>query len=314
MKNPLKKQPEASTRRERLRRDQVGDRPSKSYAYYSRRSDQDFGSATGRQSTAKPVKPNRRTLNLQNIPAERLRMLALLIFLVVAALYMTTLSPSAQIEPLNENTAALHNTSAYKNTADELLSESIMSKSKATIDGKKISTQLKAKYPELTTVTLGVPLLSRHPVLYIEISQPALVLSASTGSFIVGTSGTILATSTQITSSVRDALPVVSDQSGLPLDLHTRVLASDDVGFVQIVAAQLKAKSYDVSGMTLPKATGELDVQIRNQPYFIKFNLQAKTPKEQVGTYMATISQLQKQKVTPAQYVDVRVDGRAYYK
>lgn len=314
MKNPLKKQPETSTRRERLRRDQAGDRQSQSYAYYSRRSDQDFGNATGRQSTAKPAKPNRRTLNLQNIPAQRLRMLALLIFLVVAALYMTTLSPSAQIEPLNENTAALHNTSAYKNTADELLSESIMSKSKATIDGKKISAQLKAKYPELTTVTLGVPLLSRHPVLYIEISQPALVLSASTGSFIVGTSGTILASSTQIASSVRDALPVVSDQSGLPLDLHTRVLASDDVGFMQIVAAQLKAKSYDVSGMTLPKATGELDVQIRNQPYFIKFNLQAKTPKEQVGTYMATISQLQKQKVTPAQYVDVRVDGRAYYK
>ncbi len=66
--------------------------------------------------------------------------------------------------------------------------------------------------------------------------------------------------------------------------------------------------------MTLPVGTSELDVRLAGQPYSVKFNLESGTARQQAGTFLATESKLKSQNVTPAEYIDVRVDGRAYYK
>jgi hypothetical protein len=108
-------------------------------------------------------------------------------------------------------------------------------------------------------------------------------------------------------------LPVVVDQSGLSVKVNHPVLTADNVSFVQIVAAELAAKQYTISAMSLPATSSELDVQLAGQPYFVKFNLQTNDAREQAGTFLATINQLHSQNITPAKYVDVRVDGRAYY-
>jgi hypothetical protein len=65
--------------------------------------------------------------------------------------------------------------------------------------------------------------------------------------------------------------------------------------------------------MSLPSNANELDIQIAGQPYEVKFNLHSDKAREQAGTYLATIASLQKQGITPSKYIDVRVDGRAYY-
>jgi hypothetical protein len=63
----------------------------------------------------------------------------------------------------------------------------------------------------------------------------------------------------------------------------------------------------------LPPAASELDVQLNGRPYFVKFNLQSNNPRGEAGTFLATIAQLSRQNIVPGHYVDVRVDGRAYY-
>jgi hypothetical protein len=68
-----------------------------------------------------------------------------------------------------------------------------------------------------------------------------------------------------------------------------------------------------VGSMILPAGTSELDVHLAGQPYFVKFNLNNNDPRQQAGTFLAAIANLQKNHITPAQYIDVRVDGRAYY-
>jgi hypothetical protein len=91
------------------------------------------------------------------------------------------------------------------------------------------------------------------------------------------------------------------------------VLPANSVTFVQTLVAQLSSKHYTIASMTLPPAASELDVKLVGQAYSIKFNFENNDPRQQVGTFLATIAQLQKQNITPSQYVDVRVDGRAYY-
>jgi hypothetical protein len=65
--------------------------------------------------------------------------------------------------------------------------------------------------------------------------------------------------------------------------------------------------------MVLPVQTNELDVNLAGQSYFVKFDLQENDPRQQAGTFLATIASLKSQNITPTKYVDVRVDGRAYY-
>ena len=77
--------------------------------------------------------------------------------------------------------------------------------------------------------------------------------------------------------------------------------------------AQLTAKQYTISALTLPAGTSELDASLSGLPYIVKFNLQATNARQQVGTFLATAGRLSSQHITPAKYVDVRVDGRAYY-
>ena len=64
----------------------------------------------------------------------------------------------------------------------------------------------------------------------------------------------------------------------------------------------------------MPAAENELDMYLTGQSYYVKFNLADSSPLQEVGTFLAVRQNLQQQGITPSQYIDVRVDGRAYYK
>ena len=90
-------------------------------------------------------------------------------------------------------------------------------------------------------------------------------------------------------------------------------MTAANVHFIRTVITELASRQYTVSAMTLPAATSELDVQLAGQPYTIKFNLQSNRARQQAGTFISTIEHLKKSNTPPSKYVDVRVDGKAYY-
>ncbi|MGH7241431.1 MAG: hypothetical protein ACREGB_03995, partial [Candidatus Saccharimonadales bacterium] len=69
-----------------------------------------------------------------------------------------------------------------------------------------------------------------------------------------------------------------------------------------------------VESMALPPAAYELDVKPAGVGYFVKFNMHEDTARQQAGTFLAVRERLVSQGVTPGSYIDVRLDGRAYYK
>ena len=91
-------------------------------------------------------------------------------------------------------------------------------------------------------------------------------------------------------------------------------MSSTDISFIKTVIAQLAAKQVIVSGLTLPVASREIDANIAGVGYIVKFNLQDGKALQQAGTFLATKGRLDSQSITPSQYIDVRVPGRAYYK
>jgi hypothetical protein len=170
------------------------------------------------------------------------------------------------------------------------------------------------QFPELSSVSVTLPLFSKRPIVYIQTTQPALTLAARDGSFIIGANGKALLRADQLPSTNKLSIPQVNDQSGLEVKVNQQALSSVDVSFIQTVVGQLAARHFTVASMVLPAGASELDVKLDGQPYTVKFNLESGDARQQAGTFLATQSKLASQHITPAEYIDVRVDGRAYYK
>lgn len=247
---------------------------------------------------------------------QRLGVFVLSIVILASAINALSLSTDTKIEFLNStgSRSLMRPAEVYQAAATRQLGSSIWSRNKITVNTAALSRQLMAQFPELSNVNVTVPLLAHRPVVYLTTAQPVLILSTSNGAFVIGDTGKALVGGPSPASLNRSNLPVLTDQSGLRIQINRQALPVTSVGFIQVVAAQLAAKQFAVSGMTLPPAASELDVHLAGQPYLIKFNLENDQPREQVGTFLATITQLRHQNVTPSQYVDVRVPGRAYYK
>jgi hypothetical protein len=279
-------------------------------SYYARRADAELN--TGRQLDRTQLQAHAKRLG--RFWLQRFGLAVLLLAAIICLISVLTLTPSANLQlPKNSGQTWLRPTSAYQEAADQLLASSIWNRNKITINTAHLSAAMAQRFPELSGVSVALPLIGHRPVVYLEPATAALILSGPSGSYVIGANGRALVAVTPAQSIAKLGLPVITDQSGVTLKVGSQALSSTAVRFIQVVVAELTAKSLSPGQMILPAAASELDVHLNGKPYFVKFNLHNDDPRQQAGTFLATIANLQGKGITPAQYVDVRVDGRAYY-
>jgi hypothetical protein len=309
----LRRSSRSLNRRQKQPTDDLVPAPS-AFAYRASRSGEDR--STGRQASREAVPAS--TAPRGRFWLQRLGLIVLLLAITASAINVLSLSTAAKVLPLTtvNSRPLLRPTAVYEAAASHQLASSVWNRNKITIDTAKLNRQLLNQFPELSSVSVTIPLLAHRALVYVEPAQPALVLVTGNGndSFVIDTTGKVVLRAATPAALGQANLPLVNDLSGLSIQPNRQVLAAASVSFIQTVIAQLAAKQTVVSGMTLPPAANELDVQVAGQPYFVKFNLQSDNPRGEAGTFLATIAQLHRQNITPSQYVDVRVDGRAYYK
>lgn len=267
----------------------------------------------GRKDSKKPSPSRPTNISLKRFWAQRVGMIILIAVIAICLVKVLSLSTHAKLLPLEsaDKHSFLRDEATYQAAADKLLAGSIWNRNKITIDTSSFDKQMTKQFPELSGVSVAVPLLAHRPVVYIQSAQPALILATSNGSFVIDDRGKALLAADG--SDAQNKLPQVIDQSGLQVKLNQQVLTPDDVRFIQTIVRQLAARQVTVSSLVLPAGTSELDARIAGQTYFVKFNLHDDNPRQQAGTFLATINQLNRKHTPPAQYVDVRVPGRAYY-
>lgn len=311
----LRKEKDKPQKRARQRQHVEPESSSSGYGflYRTRRSDDEVN--LGRKD--EKAREKSKTLGSGTIWLQRFGLIILLIAIIVSVENILSLSNTAQILPYSSSDSQdpLFNKIGYAQTANKTLSQSVWNKNKITINTSKLSRDLRSQYPEITNVSVALPLLSHNPLVYIQPARLVLVLQSSTsGAYILDANGKALLKSsdTPIVGQKLN-LPTVIDYSGLQIEVGKQVLPVSNVTFIEIVAGELAARHFNVETMSLPAASGELDVKLVGKPYSVKFNLQNNDPQQQAGTFLAMINQLQKQNITPSKYVDVRVDGRAYY-
>lgn len=234
---------------------------------------------------------------------------------IVASIgYLLTLNTTPKFIPLNTTANSLFQpTATYETIGRDIFAQSVYSHTKLTIDTDKLARELKAQLPELKSISVIVPLFSRRPVVQIQAAEPALILVNQHGAYVIDTEGRAVLKKSEASSGALQGLPTVSDELGLEIQKGKSALPEHTVSFINQVTKQLRSKNMTAKDFTLPAAANELHMRLDDQPYIVKFNLQADA-RQQIGAFLAVRAHLAGEKTIPKEYIDVRVDERVYYR
>jgi len=203
----------------------------------------------------------------------------------------------------------------YKKLEEAL--KGLKNRNKLTFDKKGLTTELKQQFPEISNVTVELPLFGQVPSIRLSIAKPSLVLKGAEGTIgaaerlIVDAKGTLIG-SQQNFPSVKD-LPLITDETGFVANIGQPILSLSDVSFILNVLAQAEKAKVPIASLTLPKLAQELDLRTSDRNYFVKLYLGGDALL-QAGQFLAARAQFDKQNSQPSQYLDVRVPGKIYFK
>ncbi|HEX9153369.1 MAG TPA: hypothetical protein VF809_00950 [Candidatus Saccharimonadales bacterium] len=187
-----------------------------------------------------------------------------------------------------------------------------MNRNKLTVNTNKVAADLKKQFPELRVVSVSLPAIGGRPVVYIQPVEPKMILVGK-GMYLLDADGRALMPANQANKLSDLKIPVINDQSDVSVETGKIALPKSVVSFITEVVGQYKAKGIGVSSMTLPPGTNELHVKSDGVGYYVKYSLYGNA-REEAGVYLAVKARLEAESKMPGEYIDVRVDNKAYYK
>ncbi len=188
---------------------------------------------------------------------------------------------------------------------------SAQNRNKLTFNERAILEKLEKEFPEIVGGSVNLPILGQTPSIRLDVSGPSLALVNHGVSYVVDERGTVIGPRSEWPDLSR--LPRVVDSSGLQAETGKQILAANEVAFIKTVLAQYDRANIPIEAISLPGTPQELDVKPRDRKYTIKFNT-ASDGLVQIGRSLAARKQFDKQAKQPSQYLDVRVDGKIYYR
>jgi hypothetical protein len=239
-------------------------------------------------------------------------LLVLLAFLLVDSL---RLSSAVKVVTLSDGGGQifLRDTKVYQADAQKLFGGA-MDRNKLTANTATVADRLRSDFPELKTVSVSLPILGKTPVVYIQPVMPRLVVATPDNmQYVLDGSGAALINAAQVPELAKLNVPTVHDQSGVAPEVGKLALPGSTVGFISQLAGQLNAKQLTITDATLLIGGNELQVKVRGVAYYVKFDTHGDA-REEAGALMAVKQNLDAAHKTPHEYVDVRVEGKAYYK
>lgn len=239
------------------------------------------------------------------------------LLIIASFMYTLSLDDSVKVRVVNADTAvkvpAIRTESEYRRVAKDYLVESIFNQNKVTVNTEALEQKLSNHFSEITNVAVVLPLLGRTPIVYVQIAEPILLLENGSSSYIVDEKGRAIIDAKDKSLAQNLNLLPVKDAARLSVRQGSQVLPIKDIQFIRMVQQQFRMKNLTLERAELPARAGEINLYVKNKPYYVKFSTYGNAL-QQVGTYIATDKLLLSTKQVPKEYIDVRVEERAYYK
>lgn len=231
-------------------------------------------------------------------------------FLALAACLATigySLYISSTVAIRTEGAALFRAADEYRLGINQLLSRSILNRSKLTFDSTKLEQEILDLYPEIAGVTVAVPLVGHTPVVGISFADPTIKFVSGAQQMVLDTTGKVLPL-----VATNAALPVISDESGITYRAGDRALSSEEVSALLSVHSEILANDKRVASMRIGVAPKEFALQIEGESYYVKFKLDHRTVREQVGALWVVLDRLASEGKKPNTYIDVRLAERVF--
>jgi cell division septal protein FtsQ len=139
------------------------------------------------------------------------------------------------------------------------------------------------------------------------LKQPSLGWNTGNQGYILDKDGTVIGAAPSPAS-----LPVVFDGSNLPVQIGERAVSGTFVEFVDQVVPGLSGQGIGVIRLDIKDTTLDLSAQT-NKGYRILFDT-SRPARDELNDLNAVLKLLVTQKKSPAEYIDLRIAGKAYYK
>lgn len=238
------------------------------------------------------------------------------LLILISLFYLIWLDTTPKISIITEPGSAtlLQDNSVYQNAAREALNKSVFNKTKITINTNNAAKELKSRFPEIADISISIPIAGHRLIYEIIPAKPVLIFNSNTyGSFVIDEEGRVVVETSRVADANRLALPSVSDETGVEAKIGNFVITKEEVGFINTLFKQIKAANRSVERIVMPKIAKELHLYLADKPYFIKFNINNDVSL-QVGAMIAVEGKLESDGVTPLEYIDIRINGKAFYK
>src|SRR5260370_34959519 len=191
--------------------------PNKAFSYYANRPMDETNHGRPSDTVGERGIPRRSKLKYL---ARRTLIAGVSVGLVALILNDLSLSSTPKLVYLSTSASQvfLQDPSVYQQAANKLFQQSFTSRNKLTIDTGRLSSNLQHEFPELSAVSVALPVFGHRPTVYIQPSEPSMVfVTQSSGSFVLNASGMALVPATGRTAQLpRLKVPTVADKSGLP--------------------------------------------------------------------------------------------------
>lgn len=234
--------------------------------------------------------------------------------ITVAFLYACYLQADPKIIVLSRPGTVHRDTKAYQAQSKDIWQSSLFNRTKLTVSTGNIRRSIERAFSEIQVAQVELPLLGRRPTIILSPAHPALQLISTNGAFYVNQDGKVLAETADVIQNDLKEIALVRDETGISAEPGKNVFSGPQTAFLTGLFAQLRAQGLSVQSITLPAgAANEADVRLTDKPYTIKFSFDIE-PRQAVGTYLATNEKLEADGVMPSEYIDVRVEEKAFYR
>ena len=201
-------------------------------------------------------------------------------------------------------------TRAYEASVQDYLNGHLLERSRLTINTANLAAHLQNNgYPEVASVSVNEqPAGLGTSSIHLTMRRPVVSWKTGASQLFVDGQGTAFERNYYTAPLVE-----VVDQTGIQA-VNNQVLASDRfLSFIGLVIGKLDAQGLAVSSVVLPaNTTRQLQVSIENVPSPVKFSID-RGAAVQAEDAARAVRYLASRGIS-AEYIDVRVSGKAYYK
>ncbi len=274
------------------------------FSYHASRNNQTSESIRARQNTDERAK--KRSI-VQYAPIA-----FAVLCLVIGLVFATTLQSNVVLKS-GEKSALLRDESQYREIAQSYLKSSILNQNKFSIDVKSFENAIKQEFPELNDVSVTIPVFGQKPIVTVSTETPELLIDTKQGIYAVNDSGKVIAKASKEQPIEGLTIPTIRDDANLEFELGKGALTSQDVAFITTIIKQFSNKKIEIDSLTLPVLAAELHVRVKDEPYYIKFNMLT-DPRVVSGQYFAAKKKFDADNIKPKEYVDSRVEEKIFFR